>query len=173
MTKRCVLDIETESLDPKEGRIICIGIKDIDSDKSIVFHHEDEKQLLKDFLEYFHYKGFDEIIGYNILFDIRFIFGKCLKYGLTSNSFFSTKHTDLMHIMKSVKPVWSMNKPGTLNEWSEFLFGAGKFPLSESVKEKFEKGKISEIIEYNKRDVELTCLLWKRIQKVFDNGNRM
>ena len=171
MNKKCIIDIETESLDPKEGRIICIGVKDVDSAKPIVFHDENEKQLLEDFLEYFHNKCFNEIIGYNILFDIRFIFARCLKYDLTSNGFFNAKHTDLMHIMKSVKPVWSMNKPGTLDEWSEFLFGAGKYPLSESVKEKFERGKISEIIEYNKRDVEITHLLWKRIQQVLNNGS--
>ena len=169
MNKKCVLDIETEDLDPKTGRIICIGVKDVNSEKPIVFHDENEKQMLTDFLDYFHRKEFKEIIGYNILFDIRFIFGRCLKYDLTSNGFFSAKHTDLMHIMKSVKPVWSMNRPGTLNEWSEFLFGSGKYPLSESVKEKFEKGKLSEIIEYNKRDVKITYRLWERIQKVLNN----
>jgi len=171
MSKRCVLDIETEDLDPKVGRIICIGVKDVESDKPIVFHDESEKQLLEDFLDYFHHKGFNEIIGYNILFDIRYIFARCLKYGLTSNGFFNSNHIDLMHIMKSVKKVYSINKAGTLNEWSEFLFGAGKFPLSESIKEKFKKGKISEIIEYNKRDVEITYLLWKRVQQVLNNGH--
>jgi len=171
MNKKCVLDIETESLDPKEGRIICIGTRDIESSKTIVFYDENEKQMIKDFLEYFHDKGFNEVIGYNILFDIRYIFARCLKYNLFSNGFFKTFYTDLMNIMKSVKNVYSMNKPGTLNEWTEFLFGAGKVPLPDSICNMFEQGKISEIIEYNKRDLEITQMLWERVEKVLNNGN--
>lgn len=171
MAKKCVIDIETEDLDPKTGRIICIGAVDTDSDKPIVFYDENEKQMLKDFLEYFHSKGFAEIIGYNILFDIRYIFARCLKYNINSNGFFHANYTDLMSTMKSVKNRWSMNRPGKLDEWSEFLFGSGKFPLSGSVKEKYEKGKISEIIEYNKRDVKITFMLWKRVQKVLYDGS--
>jgi DNA polymerase elongation subunit (family B) len=173
MTKKCVLDIETENLDPKVGRIICVGIMDTEVGRPITFHDENEKQMLIDFLDYFHRKEFREIIGYNVLFDIRFIFGRCLRYGLTSNGFFSAKHTDLMHIMKSVKPVWSMNKPGTLDEWTEFLFGAGKIRLPDNISNLFEQGKIGQIIQYNKRDVEITYRLWERIQKVLNNGNRM
>ncbi|MFQ6020918.1 MAG: hypothetical protein ACE5J4_02780, partial [Candidatus Aenigmatarchaeota archaeon] len=111
------------------------------------------------------------IIGYNILFDIRFIFARCLKYNIISNGFFHANYIDLMHIMKSVKKVWSTNKPGTLNEWAEFLFGAGKYPLPDSISKLFEKGYISQIIEYNKRDLKITYMLWKRIQKVFSNEN--
>ncbi len=171
MIERCILDIETENLDPKQGQIVCIGIKDCGSGKSTVFYDENEEQMLRDFLSYFHRKGFKEIIGYNVLFDIRFIFGRCLKYGLVSNGFFTARHTDLMHIMKSVKPVWSMNRPGTLDEWTEFLFGSGKIRLPDNIKNLFEQGKISQIIQYNKRDVEITYRLWKRVNKVLDNGN--
>ncbi len=167
--KSCIVDIEVENKDPKFGRIICIGVKDIETGKTLVFFDENEKTMIEDFLEYFHKHGFNEIIGYNILFDIRFIFVRCLKYGIASNGFFSAKHTDLMEFMKSVNKGRVWIKPGTLNEWAEFLFGSGKYPLSESVKEKFWKGKISEIIEYNKRDLELTYLLWKRIKKVLEN----
>lgn len=170
MNKKCVLDIETESLDPKEGRIICIGTKDAETEKTIVFYDENEKQMLIDFLDYFHEKGFNEIIGYNILFDIRYIFARCLKHNICSNGFFKSIHIDLMLTMKSVKNVYSLNKAGKLDEWAEFLFGAGKYPLPDSVSKLFEKGNISQIIEYNKRDLEITYLLWKRIQKVFSNG---
>lgn len=170
MDKKCVIDIETESLDPKEGRIICIGVKEIGGGRSVVFYDENEEQMLRDFLDYFHNRGFNEIVGYNILFDIRYVFARCLKHDLPSNGFFKASYTDLMHIMKSVKNAWSMNKPGKLGEWSEFLFGSGKIPLSENIREKFERGKIGEIIEYNKRDLEITFMLWERIQKVLGNG---
>ena len=164
--KACVLDIEVENKDPKFGRIICIGVKDVNEGKVLVFFDENEKVMLEDFLDFFHRAGYRIVIGYNVLFDIRFIFIRCLKYGIVSNGFFSAKVIDLMEYMKSVNKGNTWNKPGTLNEWGEFLFGIGKYPLSESIRKKFWKGKISEIIEYNKRDLELTYMLWKRIQKV-------
>lgn len=168
---RCVIDIETTGLHPTEGRIICIGCKDIRTGRIIVFYDEDERQMLIDFLDYFHKSGFKEIIGYNVLFDIRFIFGRCLKYDLESNGFFKARHTDLMQIMKSVKPVWSMNRPGTLDEWTEFVFGSGKIKLPDSVSDLFEQGKITQIMEYNKRDVEITSKLWDRVRRVLENEN--
>jgi len=165
----CILDIETQSLDPKEGRIICIGIKDINNGKLIVFYHDDEREMIKKFLDYYKRKGFTEIIGYNILFDVRFIFAKCLKYNLTAHEFFTSKFTDLMWIMKSVVKCYSYNKPGTLGEWVEFVFGSGKMPLCDSVTNLYKQGKISEIIRYNKWDVEITYRLWKRINKVLNH----
>lgn len=171
--KGCILDIEVENKDPKYGRVICIGVKDIQTDNIIIFHDDNEKVMLEDFLDFFCKNKFQKIIGYNILFDIRFIFIRCLKYGIVSNGFFSSKIVDLMEYMKSVNKGNFWNKPGTLNEWAEFLFGTGKYPLSESIRKKYWKGKISEIIEYNKRDLELTYMLWKRIRKVLGNGSQM
>lgn len=168
--KKCIIDIETESLDPKEGRIICIGTKDIDSGKTVVFHDDDERQMLEDFLDYCHRKQFGEIIGYNVLFDFRFIFARCLKFSIRTNGFFKSVVTDLMATMKSVRNIYSLNKPGTLNEWTEFLFGTGKVPLPDSICNMFEQGKLSQIIEYNKRDIEITFMLWKRVQEVLGNA---
>lgn len=164
--KKCVIDIETESLDPKEGRIVCIGAKDVDSGRTEVFHNEDEKQMLEYFLKYYHEMQFGEIIGYNILFDFRFIFARCLKHGIKSNGFFKSVIIDLMHIMKSVRHIYSYNKAGTLDEWSNFLFESGKIQLPDNMKELYSQGRLSEIIEYNRKDVELTFRLWQRIQEV-------
>lgn len=170
MSEKCILDIETEDLDPKLGRIICIGVRDAETGKDIVFYDENEKQMLKDFLCYFNEKEFLEVIGYNVLFDVRFLFSKCLKYNLSANGFFHSNFNDLMWTMKSVVKRYSWNPPGKLDEWAEFLFGVGKYPLPDSVQKIFENGGISQIIEYNKRDLEITHMLWKRIEKVFSNG---
>lgn len=169
MSNKCVIDIETESLDPKEGRIICIGIKDVEIGKTTVFYHDEEKEMLKAFLEYYKRRDFTEIIGYNVLFDIRFIFAKCLRYSLATNGFFLATFTDLMTIMKSVRRIYCYNKPGTLGEWVQFIFDDGKMLLSDSIKDLYEKGRITEILNYNKRDVELTYQLWERIQKVLNH----
>ena len=166
MNNKCVIDIETEDLEPTQGRIICIGVKDCQTGKTTVFYYDDEEEMIKTFLEYYKKKGFTEIIGSNGLFDIRFIFAKCLKYGLAANWFFSATFTDLMSIMRSVRRIYCYNKPGTLEEWVEFVFDDGKMPLSDSIGKLYEKGRITDILNYNKRDVELTYRLWERVEKV-------
>jgi DNA polymerase elongation subunit (family B) len=164
--KRCVIDIETEDLSPIEGRIICIGIRDVDNGSTIVFYDKDEVRMLKDFFDYFGNKCFKEIIGYNVLFDIRFIFARALKHNLDAHGFFTSSYHDLMGIMKSVKNSWSWNRPHTLEEWSQLIFGNGKVELGTSVADLYRKGMIDKIIEYNKQDVEITYNLWKRVEKI-------
>lgn len=166
--RKCILDIETESSFPTDGRIICIGIKETCSGEIREFYDRNEEIMLRRFIAYFKHKNFGEIIGFNILYDIRFIFAKCLKYEIPASRFFSVFYTDLMMILKSVKRIYNFNKPGTLNEWSYFLFGKCKISKSASVSSLYHQGKITEIIEYNKNDLELTYKLWKRINQVFE-----
>lgn len=163
---KCVLDIETEDLDPKIGRIICIGVKDADTGKVMVFFDEDEKQMLNDFIDYVHNKQFKEVIGYNLSFDMRFLFVKCMKYRIRGGGFFRILFTDIMDNMRAVRKMYSYNKPGKLDEWADFILGNGKLPLNGSIKELWEQGKIDEIIRYNKQDLEITYELWKRVQEV-------
>lgn len=165
--KKCILDIETTSFTPWiDGRIICIGIKDIDSDETIVFYDEHEEMLLVKFLQYFNKKDFREIIGFNLSFDIRFIFSRCLKYKIPSYDFFKASQFDLMMVLKGVKKGYNFNKPGTLNEWATFLFNKGKLFENTKISSLYEEGRIDEIIEYNKNDLELTYDLWGRINLV-------
>lgn len=133
LSNRCVLDIETTGLNPWESKLVCIGVMDTETKKVVTFYHENEEEMLKVFLDYFSRKQFNEVIGYNVLFDARFLFGKCLRYELQANRFFSVIFTDLMWTMKSVIKKYSFNRPGTLQEWIEFLFDDGKMPLSDSI----------------------------------------
>jgi len=164
--RKCVLDIETESLDPKTGRIICIGVKDIETGEIKVFHCPNEEVMVKQFVSFFNRNKYSEIIGYNILFDIRFLFAKCLKYKISARRLFSTKFTDLMVIMKSTRSMFSLNKAGTLDEWCEFLFRKRKTLNPEDVPLLYQGGGIDEIVEYNKNDIEMTFRLWERIEYV-------
>lgn len=169
MNKKCIIDIETNSLNPTQGRIICIGIKDVFSDETRVFYNENEKTMVEEFLDYFHEKQFNEIIGYNVLFDIRFIFAKCLKYGIKTNGFFKSEFNDLMATMKSVKKIWSMNTPGTLEQWTKYIFGESKLEITAFVPEMYERGEIQRILDYNKKDLALTFKLWKRVEEILWN----
>lgn len=164
--RKCIMDIETTGLSPTESRIVCIGVKDCDSEETRVFWNYNESEMVSEFLQYFHDGGFKEIIGYNVAFDIQHIFSKILKYRIRSNSFLTSSVKDLMAIVKNAGCGYTMNKPGKLDDWTNYLFGERKLEKGASVPELFEAGKIQKIIDYNKKDVELTFKLWQRIQEV-------
>lgn len=170
--KKIILDIEAENGDPKTGRILCIGTLDVSREKIIVFTDDVEKYMVQRFVKYVNYHGYDEIIGYNLPYDLRYIFAKCMKYGIETGMLFKVKETDIMRIMKSVNGTPSFNRPGRLNEWCEYLFGVGKLKKSCSVKKLFEQRRFSEMVDYNKQDLKLTYMLWKRSEMVL-NGNKM
>jgi len=166
MIKMCIIGIETESLDPKVGRIICIGIKDIESGEIKVFYCPNEEVMVKQFVSFFNKMKYNEIIGYNILFDIRFLFAKCLKYKISARGLFSTRFTDLMIIMKSTRNIFSLNNAGTFDEWCEFLFHKRKILNPEEIPLIYQGGGIDEIIKYNKDELEMVFRLWERIDYV-------
>lgn len=104
-----VMDIETTGIEPQEHRVICIVAKDRRRDRFYTFHDEDEHTLLKDFFRFYEPRGFDRVIGYNVLFDIRFLFARAMKHGVNGRGFFRTTYEDLMAIMKSVGYRYSPN----------------------------------------------------------------
>jgi DNA polymerase III epsilon subunit-like protein len=162
--KSCVLDIETTGLEPWNERVVCIGVRGVmDSDKTEVFFCEDEKQLLERFLAFFRRGGFTEIIGYNLNFDVRFIFGRCLVHEISAPYFFNCAFTDTMDNVRAVRKMYSYNKPGKLDDWLQCIFGIGKLEKGDAIKDMFERRKFTRIINYNKNDVEMTFRLWKRI----------
>jgi hypothetical protein len=71
-----------------------------------------------------------------------------------------------MKILKGVIKEDNFNKPGTLNQWSQYLLGKNKLFNNKQIIELYIEGRIKEIIEYNKRDLELTYEIWKKIEFV-------
>jgi len=166
-SKKCIIDIETTTFIPWDcGRIICIGIKNIQTKEIKIFQHKNEESLLMEFLRYFQRHLFEAIIGYNISYDIRFLFSRCLKYNLPAPQLFNCKKIDLMKILKSVNGGYDYNKPGTLDQWSRFLFSKSKTYSNTEIPDLYKTGMIDEIIAYNQNDLELTYQLWKRINNI-------
>jgi len=164
--KKCILDIETTGFNPWAGRIICIGIKSIDSDEVTVFYDDHEETMLVRFLQYFSKNNFREIIGFNIGFDIRYILGRCLRYRIPANGFFTATSTDLMRALNGFKRTYNFNRPGTLDEWARFLLGKGKLLNNASIPALYRQGRIAEILRYNKNDVQITFEIWERTNSV-------
>jgi len=73
-----------------------------------------------------------------------------------------------MMILKGVNRGYNFNQPGTLNEWAIFLLGKSKLFENTQIPQLYQQGRIQEIIEYNKNDLELTHKLWKRVKIVLD-----
>ncbi|MFH1294774.1 MAG: ribonuclease H-like domain-containing protein [Candidatus Aenigmatarchaeota archaeon] len=161
--KSCVIDIETEGIEPWKDRIICIGARSASEGKAVVFFDEDEETALRKFIAFYERGQFNEIIGYNVSFDLRFIFAKCLKYAIPAKALFGSAFTDVMDNVRAVRKMYSYNKPGKLDDWLQFVFGIGKLEKGNSVKDLYDRREFTRIIQYNKQDVDMTFELWKRI----------
>jgi len=166
--KKCVIDIETTSFHPFQGRVICVGIKDVQTGETFIFQDDHEETMLKRFFAYYCERNFDEIIGFNIDFDIRYLVGKCLHYKITANGFFTATCTDLMAILNRYKRLNSSFRWGTLDEWSRFLLGKGKLLNGASIPELYRQRRIDEILRYNRNDVQITFELWELIHSVME-----
>jgi len=165
-----VLDMETTGALPWESKIICIGAKDASlfDQPPTVFFDEDEKVMVTDFLNWFRSGGFNEIIGYNVSFDFRFIFSRCMFYQIQAPEFFAADLYDLMNVMKQVKQeyVFGFNKPGSLEDWIFFLWGESKAMTTEELLTAYAKKEYEPIIDYCRQDVEYEFTLWLLSQYV-------
>jgi len=171
--KSVILDIETTGANPWDSRIISIGVRDVDPGKEImIFSDPDEKIMLEQFISWYTSQGFNEIIGYNVSFDYRFIYAKCLRYLVKCGAWFNSSLFDLMNVMKQVKRefVYGYNKPGSLGEWAAYLWNEKKLLSISELLKAWKDKRIEEILEHNKHDVELVYLLWLTVNYVEEVG---
>lgn len=162
-----VLDLESTG-QPWDGRIVCISCKDVLTGKTKTFADAREEIIIIDFLRYFNDHEFTKLIAYNAPFDYRQIVAKCIKYRIKLNKFQFVKLVDLMKILKEVKHGHNFNTPGKLNEWSRYILGQEKLSKNGTIKDLLAQGRLLEIIDYNRQDVELAYQLWKRINQVME-----
>lgn len=165
--KKCILDIESTA-DLWTGQLICIGIMNIDSkDKEIrIFTGKSEESLLMDFLKYYNENKFNTVIGYNTVWDFRFILSRCLKYRLRAETFYRANCVDLMMILKGFGKGYNYNDLGSLDSWSKLLSGRGKLVTDAPVPVLFQRGEIDQIIAHNQTDLKNTFMLWERLNTV-------
>lgn len=167
--KSVVIDIETTGVMPFDSRIICIAAASLMAPENIVvFYDKDEKKMLEKFINWFNGNGFNQIIGYNVAFDYRFLFAKAMRHRIKAPTFSEAGLYDLMNVMKQVKRefVFNFNKPGTLGEWVKYLFDREKLMTYEEILTAYEAGQIEPIINHCKNDVDLVLLLYTLDQYV-------
>ena len=96
--------IERAALDPLTGRVIAIGMLDLETDRFSIIGHDDEAQTLREFWEATHGElgRLNPLIGFNICnFDLPFLFRRSWKHrlliplGLRRGRYWSDQIVDL------------------------------------------------------------------------------
>lgn len=162
--KELIVNVETTSIMPYEGRLVVIGVLDPNAlePKAMNFIQQDELSTIGEFLEWFEQSPYTTIVGYNVAFDYRFIYAVCQKYRLEARKWLEAKLYDLMQQQKQVKNqfVPGFNKPGTLEQWATYLFGSKPYAPQKQVFKWIEEGNVEEIVNFNNDKLAKAYGLW-------------
>ncbi|KKM97038.1 hypothetical protein LCGC14_1172120 [marine sediment metagenome] len=162
--RELIINLETTSTVPWEGRIITIGVLDPNAlePKAINFIQESEEATIDEFLAFWQQSPYTTLVAYNVAFDYRFIYAVLQKYRKESKKWLQADLYDLMQQQKQVKNkfVPGFNKPGTLEQWSTYLFGSQPYAPQKQLFKWYEQGNIEEIINFNNDKLAKAYGLW-------------
>jgi uncharacterized protein YprB with RNaseH-like and TPR domain len=161
--RNLLFDIETTGLNPGDNRIICIGTHDTATGQTHVFHDQDEKQLIQDFINYIDKRGFTHVTAYSVHFDRRFVGVRALKHRIHLQGFSQLSYEDPMEILAQLGYHYSMNDKDSLDHWAKHLLGREKQEKSSDVPGMYDQGEIKRIKEYCRDDVEILKELWELV----------
>lgn len=133
--KSMILNIETTGTKPWQSRIcdICVMVPGDPTLPVMHFLDEDEATLLRGFVNWFASAGIEEIVGYNVMFDLRFIFVACMRYRIKIPIMTMITTFDLMQTMEQIwqKFAYGNNPTGTLENWALYLFNR-EMPMTQT-----------------------------------------
>lgn len=162
------------SLNPRLGRILCIGYQGVGIGCLTAPTEADEPQILREFWEMVHEST--RLVTWNGLdFDARWILLRSIAHGVepsirpdTLRSWFRRytvyPHFDCRAVLTNWRP-----ETGTLGEWASFLGVEGKVDgLNGShVYEAFKAGELEKIADYCTADVQCTAGIYQRLARYF------
>jgi len=156
------------SFDGSFGRILCIGYAIDDEPTDVLYFDGDEKKMLAKFWELAN--DVNLFIGHNIIdFDMRFIVQRSVVNGVRPSwderdlSFARYRSAPMFDTMREWTK-WSMNNVGLEHLALALGIPSPKDGIYVSqVYDFWKKGKVKEILEYCKRDVETTQEVYKKI----------
>ncbi len=154
------------SFDGGFGRVLCIAYAINDDETEVICNPENEKETLQKFWDLV--KDADLFIGHNIFgFDFKFLYQRSIVLGIKPSR-------DLNFARYRHDPIYD-----TMHEWSKWTEtkGAGLEHVAlalgiptpkdgidgSQVYDFYKAGKVKEICDYCKRDVETTRAIYKRI----------
>jgi len=152
------------SFDGAFGRILCVGYA-INDEPAEIFYDQNEKEMLQKFWEIA--KDADLFIGHNIMdFDLRFIYQRSVVNGVRPTR-------ELSFARYRNNPIYDTSKEWS--KWANFAVGLEHLALALGIPtpkdeidgsliyEFYKAGKIGEILNYCKKDVETTREIYKRM----------
>ena len=148
------------------GRILCIGYAVNDEATEVLYEDGDEKKMLEKFWELA--KDANLFIGHNVIdFDMRFIYQRSIIKGVQPTR-------DLTFARYRSSPMYD-----TMREWAKWNFGPSigleRLALAMGVPtpkegidgsqvfDFYKKGKVQEILDYCKRDVDTTRAVYRKM----------
>lgn len=153
------------SFDGTFGRIVCIGYAKDDEPADIFC--DNEKEILKDFWQIA--KDADLFIGFNCMdFDLRFIYQRSVINGVmpTKNLSFARYRSNPIYDIMWEWRKWAKDPPVSLDDLAKALgieSSKGGEIEGKNVWEAYQKGRLKEICEYCKKDVEVTRAIYKKM----------
>jgi len=171
--KGIILNIETSGIDPLANRIIAIGIQDplFPEDNPSVIMLDDEASMILALFTIIQEGGYNQIIGYNLGFDFRFVFLKAMFYGIDCKEFYDCTLFDLMEGCAQVKMtfVYNAQKALDLSDLADWLWKYPKpFTDAEMIK-KWASGDSEAVLEFASGQVTRTLALYLLYRKTSEN----
>lgn len=159
-----ILNVETTTLNPWEGRIMNIAVLDPNelNVNPMIFFDENEETMINAFLDFFEASAYNTFIGYNVSFDYRFLYAVMQRYRKNAPNFMQAKLYDLMEQQKQVKQsyVYGSNPTGKLDEWIDYLFGVKPFADQKQVYAWWQGKEYEKIAEFNADKAIRAYSLW-------------
>jgi len=158
--------LKNTGFDGAFGRIICIAYAIDDAEVKVISHPDNEKLMLKEFWEIA--KNIECFVGYNLMdFDMRFIWQRSVKLKVQPTidlNFARYRNTPMYDVMKEWSKWGSQKDPGLETVALALGLESPKSGIDGSmVWDFFKAGKIDEICEYCKRDVDTTREIYYRM----------
>jgi len=147
-----ILNIETDGLKPWENRIIAIGIQDpaFPNDMPTIIMDESEEFMIYSLLMVIKEGRYNELIGYGLSFDYRFLLMKYMKYNLDCKEFYDCDLYDLGQAMAQGKfeYVYYAQKQPKLSDIADFFWGYPKPFTDLEMIEYYKLGQLDKVVEF-------------------------
>jgi len=157
LEKTFVIDLETTGAWPTNSRIICIGLMNISEETRPVyqFFDEDEKVMLKVFVDFIKKEVPSKLVGWNVDWDIMFIFNRLAAHRIECEELFKVDLVDLMDVYRrgTFKKVTTFNKTNKLDYVAHYILGKDRLLKPEDILQAWKRRDIDLILQHNLRDL--------------------
>ena len=172
--KSLILNIETEGYRPWEHKIICIGIQDplVPNSLPVVIMHPDEAFMIASLFMVIKEGNYDELVGYGLSFDFRFLLIKAMKHNINCKEFYDCKLLDLMQAAAQGKFefMYKPQSPPSLSDLADYLWSYPKpFTDLEMIKY-WRSGQSERVLEFASGQITRILALYILFHRVSGNS---